>query len=146
MKIRNVENNVENNINGSTWSSTPTIKQNTKHVGVDDHIDPDTKNNNGITLIALIITIIIMLILAGVVISLTLGENGLFSTARYAVAKTEEESAREKLELLLVNMQAEKETNSNYNNEYLTNKIEEQDMTIIDEDIVLVNGWMFRNR
>ena len=87
-----------------------------------------------------------MLILAGVVISLTLGENGLFSTARYAVAKTEEESAREKLELLLVNMQAEKETNSNYNNEYLTNKIEEQDMTIIDEDIVLVNGWMFRNR
>ena len=34
----------------------------------------DAKNNNGITLIALIITIIIMLILAGVVISITIRE------------------------------------------------------------------------
>lgn len=104
----------------------------------------NAKNTNGITLIALIITIIIMLILAGVVISLTLGENGLFSTAKYAVTKNSEASAKEKLEILLLNMQAEKETNNKYNNEYLTSKIEEQDMTIIDEDIVLVNGWMFR--
>lgn len=44
----------------------------------------DAKNNNGITLIALIITIIIMLILAGVVISLTLGEKGIFTTAKNA--------------------------------------------------------------
>ena len=36
--------------------------------------------NNGITLIALIITIILMLILAGVVLTLTIGENGLFGT------------------------------------------------------------------
>jgi len=41
-------------------------------------------NNRGITLIALIITIIVMLILAGVTISLTLGENGLFTTAQKA--------------------------------------------------------------
>ena len=43
------------------------------------------KNKNGITLIALIVTIILMLILAGVVISLTIGENGLINTAKYAV-------------------------------------------------------------
>lgn len=47
------------------------------------------KQNNkekGITLIALIITIIILLILAGVTINLTLGDNGLFNTAKRAVS------------------------------------------------------------
>ena len=34
-------------------------------------------NKSGITLISLVITIIVLLILAGVTISLTLGENGL---------------------------------------------------------------------
>ncbi len=41
-------------------------------------------NSNGITLIALIITIIVLLILAGVTINLTLGENGIFRTAEMA--------------------------------------------------------------
>lgn len=41
-------------------------------------------NNRGITLIALVITIIVMLILAGVTISLTLGENGIFRVAQKA--------------------------------------------------------------
>ena len=40
--------------------------------------------NRGITLIALIITIIVLLILAGVTINLTLGENGIFRTAEMA--------------------------------------------------------------
>ncbi len=40
--------------------------------------------SNGITLIALIITIIVLLILAGVTINLTLGENGIFRTAEMA--------------------------------------------------------------
>ena len=41
-------------------------------------------NNNGITLIALVITIIILIILAGVVINLSLGENGLFNKTKEA--------------------------------------------------------------
>ena len=40
--------------------------------------------NKGITLIALVITIIVLLILAGVTINLTLGENGIFRTAEMA--------------------------------------------------------------
>ena len=43
-----------------------------------------TNNNKGITLIALVITIIVLLILAGVTINLTLGENGIFRTAEQA--------------------------------------------------------------
>ena len=40
--------------------------------------------NNGITLIALVITIIVLIILAGVAISLTIGENGLLNRTKYA--------------------------------------------------------------
>ncbi len=46
--------------------------------------DSKRTNNKGITLIALIITIIVLLILAGVTINLTLGENGIFRTAEMA--------------------------------------------------------------
>lgn len=42
------------------------------------------KGQKGITLVALVITIIVLLILAGVTISLTLGDNGIFTTAQTA--------------------------------------------------------------
>lgn len=42
------------------------------------------KGQKGITLVALVITIIVLLILAGVTITLTLGENGIFKTAEKA--------------------------------------------------------------
>ena len=42
------------------------------------------KKENGITLVALVVTIIVLLILAGVAISLTVGDNGLFRRAQNA--------------------------------------------------------------
>lgn len=45
------------------------------------------KNSKAITLIALVITIIVLLILAGVVINLTIGENGIFKIAKHAAKK-----------------------------------------------------------
>ena len=39
------------------------------------------KNNQGITLIALIITVIVMLILAAVAINMTIGDNGIFKNS-----------------------------------------------------------------
>ena len=42
------------------------------------------KENLGITLIALVITIVALIILATVVINLSLGQNGLFNKAKYA--------------------------------------------------------------
>lgn len=42
------------------------------------------KGQKGITLVALVITIIVLLILAGVTLSLTLGDNGIFKTAEWA--------------------------------------------------------------
>ena len=48
------------------------------------------KTSKGITLVALVVTIVVLLILAGVSISLVLGENGLITQAKEAKRKTEE--------------------------------------------------------
>lgn len=66
------------------------------------------ENNNayGITLIALVITIVLLIILAGVVINLTLGENGIFNKAKqakenYKYATNEEQSELVNVELTM---------------------------------------------
>ena len=42
------------------------------------------KQEKGITLIALVVTIIVLLILAGVALNLTIGQNGIFTRAQDA--------------------------------------------------------------
>ena len=54
----------------------------------------------GITLIALVVTIVILLILAGVSIAMLTGDNGILSQAQNAKNKTEEAERNEKLDLL----------------------------------------------
>ena len=54
------------------------------------------KRENGITLVALVVTIIVLIILAGISINLTLGDNGIITTAQKAkenmeLARVEEE-------------------------------------------------------
>ncbi len=57
------------------------------------------KENKGITLIALVITIIVLLILAGVTIATLTGENGILTRASDASRETEIADEREKVEL-----------------------------------------------
>ena len=57
------------------------------------------RNQNGITLIALVITIIVLLILAGVAISMLSGENGILNQATEAKTKTEQKSTEEQVKL-----------------------------------------------
>lgn len=59
------------------------------------------EQKNGITLIALVITIIILLILSGIVIATITGENGLFTRAKQAKEDYSISSAKEKLELAI---------------------------------------------
>ena len=54
---------------------------------------------NGITLIALVITIIVLLILAGISISMLSGENSILNQAGNARDETEEKSIAEKVQL-----------------------------------------------
>lgn len=57
------------------------------------------KKNKGITLVALVVTIIVLLILAAVSINLVLGENGIVTRAKQAKKDTQWESLNEKVEL-----------------------------------------------
>ncbi len=53
------------------------------------------KKEKGITLVALVVTIIVLLILAGVAISLTIGQNGIFTRAQNATERWEKASTNE---------------------------------------------------
>ena len=59
------------------------------------------KNQKGITLIALVITIIVLLILAGVSIAMLTGQNGLLSKANDSAIETEKAEIRENVELAI---------------------------------------------
>ena len=56
------------------------------------------RKEKGITLVALVITIIVLIILATVAINITLGDNGIFQRAKTATKQMNIESAKEKLE------------------------------------------------
>lgn len=62
------------------------------------------KKNRGITLIALVITIVITVILAGVAINLTVGENGVITKAQRAKEQQKIAEIQEKLELEKANV------------------------------------------
>ena len=57
------------------------------------------KNNKGVILIALIITIIVLLILAGIGITMVAGQNGILSRAQEAKTTTQYRSSEEKVKL-----------------------------------------------
>ena len=59
-------------------------------------------NNSGITLIALVITIIVLLILAGMSIAILTGQNGILTQAQTAKLTTAESTENEKRQLLQV--------------------------------------------
>ena len=48
-----------------------------------------TKDKNGITLVALVVTIIVLILLAGVSINLVIGNNGIITKAQIAKTSTE---------------------------------------------------------
>ncbi len=60
------------------------------------------KFNQGITLVALVVTIVVLLILAGVSLNLVLGENGIISKAREASTKTVQAQQNSEIEMNLL--------------------------------------------
>lgn len=65
------------------------------------------KKQNGITLVALVVTIIVLLILAGVSLSLVAGENGILGRATKAADETIKSSAQEEASLLISDIVAD---------------------------------------
>ena len=67
-------------------------------------------NQRGITLIALVITIIVLLILAGVSIAMLTGQNGILAQAQKAKTTTDNKSAEEKVKLAVMAARSQSET------------------------------------
>mgnify|MGYP004516274159 CR=1 FL=1 len=85
------------------------------------------KSNLGITLIALIITIIVLLILAGVTLNMVMGENGLFGKANNAKNKTEVAQYEEELRICVLELQTDAAANgTTFNMETIKNKFVEK--------------------
>jgi len=72
------------------------------HTHTSNHI---TQTHNGITLIALVITIIVILILSGVAISSLFGGNGILARAGEVRFKTEVSGYKEELQLYVLSQQ-----------------------------------------
>ena len=66
------------------------------------------KREKGITLIALVITIIVLLILAGIALNTIVGENGIFNTSTIAVEEYKKSQVKEKIEYNILEKLAEK--------------------------------------
>lgn len=71
------------------------------------------KDVKGITLIALVITIIVLLILAAVSIAMLTGENGLLQKATKAKEENKLAQAKEQINLMLQEYRIERDTGSN---------------------------------
>ena len=82
------------------------------------------KETKGITLVVLVVTIVILLILAGITINQLTGENGLFTRAKEASEKTTIRSAEEEINIVLNEWQIEKATGSLTLEEFLDKKIQ----------------------
>ena len=72
-----------------------------------------TKEMKGITLIALVITIVVLLILAGVSINLLLGDNGIITKAKEAKDSYSKSAVKEKVGFLLNEYKIDKATGEN---------------------------------
>ena len=86
------------------------------------------KENKGVTLVALVITIIVLLILAGVTLSMVLGDSGIFGKANTASVETNLSNAKDAVRLALL----EAVTNG-YNNDGTSNSDAVTSSNVLDK-------------
>ena len=89
------------------------------------------KNARGITLIALVITIIVLLILAGVTINALSGENGIITKSKEAKIKTEKSRTIEKINLAILT--AMTKGDGDIDNATLREELEKEGLTVKTE-------------
>ena len=87
--------------------------------------------NSGITLIALVITVIVLLILAGVTVATLTGDNGLLGKAGNGKIETEKAEIRETIELECISLEGDKN---------LKGKTDKEKLEILVERLKTRNG------
>ena len=96
------------------------------------------KNKKGITLVALVVTIVVLLILAGVSLNLLIGNNGVFTRAKQAKISNDLSSYTEQLAMFIADKKAENpefyesSLTAGKNNLYYNTKTSEEEKTIKD--------------
>ena len=65
------------------------------------------KNNKGVTLVALVITIIVLLILAGVALAMLTGDSGILTNAENAKSETTTANAKSAIEMAYMDIKTE---------------------------------------
>ena len=83
-------------------------------------------NKHGITLIALVITIVVLLILAGVSISMLTGNNSIIKQAQNAKKETEESTEKEKIQIAVYESELKNNGYQKLTEENLQKEIDEQ--------------------
>ena len=96
------------------------------------------QNEKGITLIALVITIIVLLILAGVSISMLTGENGILNQAAKAKDMTDDAQVRENIIMAYNNAVAKKYTEGS--TDFINDMIEELEKTYGDGNVSITES------
>ena len=102
----------------------------------------------GITLVALVVTIIVLLILAGIVVVMVIGENGIIARAGESAEITRRENAREKVILMLGEYALDRQKEEKTLTQFFEEKLEEGRIDAIVEDadtyiIIEVDGYEF---
>ena len=87
------------------------------------------QNNSAITLVALVITVIVLLILAGVTLNMVMGENGIINKAQLAKNKTNQAQEQENKMLNELEQQIDSYTRSEGSNSVSIYKLSELDST-----------------
>ena len=108
------------------------------------NLNINKQNNRGITLIALVITIIVLLILAGVSIAMLTGSNGILTQAQNAKTATENSAEQEKIEIAVSGLRNEQSVLSF---EKLKEEIESQNGKVLGDSIpttVEINNNFYR--
>ena len=96
-----------------------------------------SKEERGITLIALVVTIVVLLILAGITISLVFGSNGVIQKAQDSKRQTEIGEMREKLEMAKVPVYAD--GNGSYKVQDYWDRIESEGL-IADKTVDIIDN------
>ena len=102
------------------------------------------KNQKGITLIALVVTIIVLIILAGIAISMTVGDNGIFTRAKEAKRLQITAEAKEKIGTEILAAQVEAiERNEELEQEQVEDIISKYGTLQADKDTIILkdNGY-----
>ena len=95
-------------------------------------------SNSAITLVALIITIIVLLILAGVTLSMVMGESGIFSKANNASVQTKISNAKEIIRMQVLENELNKKTKD-------ANAKSDEDLQVDVETKLTEEGYKIEN-